>query len=162
MIEVYQDYIEKKLKEAGIKTKVCRTMKELTTFSNAHVGAAIVHKDKLEREKKNKVYEVEGSTIKRIRKFRRETTVNVVIGEFEASKCDEIFTRFLALIDRGIHDTSGNYVSIEIDEVDWVDKEDSILQSKIAAQIPITFHGGIYQDATYKSFIPDINISEEA
>jgi len=161
MIEIYQDYIEKKLKEAGIKTKVFQTMKELKTFTGAHVGAAIVDKDRFQREKKNKVYQVNDSTVKRIKKLSRETTVNVIIGEFETSKCDEIFARFLSLIDKGIYDTEGNYIAIEIEEADWVDKEDSILQSKIAVQLPITFYGGIYQDVTYKPFVPDITIKEE-
>ncbi|WP_069997821.1 hypothetical protein [Cellulosilyticum sp. I15G10I2] len=161
MIEVYQNYIVTKLKEAGIKTKVCISMKELKNFSGAHVGAVIVDKDRFEREKKNKVYQVGDSTVKRIKKLSRETTVNVIIGEFETSKCDEIFARFLSLIDKGIYDTEGNYIVIEIEEADWVDKEDSILQSKIAVQLPIIFYGGIYQDITYKPFVPDISMNEE-
>ena len=162
MIELYQDYIEKKLKEAGIKTKVCKSMKELKGFSGTHVGAAIVDKETFEREKKNKVYQSNDNTVKRIMKLRRITIVNVIIGEFETSKCDEIFATFLSVMDKGIHDTEGNYIAIEIGEADWVDREDSILQSKIAVQLPITFYGGIYQDVTYRPFIPDVSINEEA
>lgn len=161
MIEVYKKYIAAKLKEAGIKTKVCMSMKELKNFSGTHIGAVIVDKDRFEREKKNKVYQVGDNTIKRIKKLSRETTVNVIIGEFETSKCDEIFARFLSLIDKGIYDTEGNYIAIEIEEADWVDKEDSILQSKIAVQLPVTFYGGIYQDVNYKPFVPEFSISEE-
>ena len=37
-------------------------------------------------------------------------------------------------------------MDIEIGQVEWVEKEDSILKANIACQIPITFHGGIYRD----------------
>lgn len=161
MIEIYQTYITSRLKEAGIKTKVCVNMKELKAFSGSHVGAAIIDKDKFEREKKNKVYQIGDSTIKRIKKLNRQTTVNVVIGEFETSKCDEIFAKFLSLVEKGIYDPEGNYIEIEMGDAEWVDKEDSILQSKIAVQLPITFIGGIYQDVVYKQFVPGIGVHEE-
>ena len=32
-------------------------------------------------------------------------------------------------------------MDIELGEVEWVDKEDSILKANIACQIPVTFHG---------------------
>jgi len=42
-------------------------------------------------------------------------------------------------------------VDIELGEVEWVDKEDSILKANIACQIPVTFHGGIYRDDKKKA-----------
>lgn len=149
MVELYQDYIEKLLKESGMK-KVCKTMKELELFSNPHVSAVIIDKDAFEVKDKRKVYDNNGNTVKRVRKYERNTTLNVVIGEYETVKCDDYFAKFLSLIDKGIYDNDGNFISIELGEADWVSSKDSILKSTIAVQIPVIFHGGIYKEHEYK------------
>ncbi|MFQ7874052.1 hypothetical protein [Enterocloster sp.] len=69
----------------------------------------------------------------------------VVIGEYSEEACEAIFLAFLEALGQGIR-LDGNYVDIELGEVEWVDKEDSILKANIACQIPVTFHGGIYRD----------------
>ena len=74
-----------------------------------------------------------------------DTSFKVVIGEYTEETCEEIFLAFLEALENGIH-IEGNYVDIEIGQVEWVEKEDSILKANIACQIPITFHGGIYRD----------------
>ena len=150
MIEIYQAYLATLLKSAGIKTKICITMKELQSFDNAHVGAVIVDKDLIESSYDKKIYEDMGKTKKRIKKYRRDTTINVVIGEHDATKCDSIFAKFLSIIEKGTYDANGNWVEIELGEAEWVSDKDSILKSKIAVEMPIIFHGGIYQDYEYK------------
>ena len=64
--------------------------------------------------------------------------------------CEAIFLAFLEVLGQGIR-LDGNYVDIELGEVEWVDKEDSILKANIACQIPVTFHGGIYRDDKKKT-----------
>lgn len=40
----------------------------------------------------------------------------------------------------------GNFVPIEVEGADWVDKDDSILKAQVAVQVSITFQGGVYKD----------------
>ncbi|CAH8248798.1 hypothetical protein WJ0W_006768 [Paenibacillus melissococcoides] len=85
---------------------------------------------------------------KRRKMFERETTFVVVIGEYSQEQADAIFEAFLALLDPGIL-IDGNYTALEVEEADWVDKEDSILQAKIAVQLKVTFRGGVYKDTDF-------------
>lgn len=160
MIEMYQLYLEEKLKESGVKEKICKTMKELQNFQGSHVGAVIVDFDKLDKHKKNKVYEVGEKKIKRVKKFDRITRLNIIIGDQEIYKCDAIFATFLSKIDRGIVDPDGNFVEIELEQADWISDKDSILKSKIAVQLPINFHGGIYKDYVYADVVPYILLDD--
>lgn len=160
MIELYQKYIEDKLKEAGIKTLIHKTMKSLQDYKEPHVGAVIVDSDKLSLEKQSKVYEVGEQKIKRVKKFSRTTQLNVIIGEYKVAKCDEIFTVFLSLLDAGIYDLDGNYIAIELEDAAWVSDKDNILKSSIAVQVPVRFVGGIYADYQYKTITPHVLLAE--
>lgn len=150
MIEVYQAYIAELLKRAGIKTKICVEMRELQSFANPHVGAAIVDKDTVEKVRQKKVYTDEEKMKKRVKRFNRETIINVVIGENNSEMCDKIFAEFLSIIDDGLYDNAGNYIPIEVGEAEWVTDKDSILKSKIAVEIPVTFYGGVYREYDFK------------
>ena len=48
-------------------------------------------------------------------------------------------------ISKGL-EVDGNWVDIEIGKADWVEREDSILKSKIAVEFDVTLTGGIYKD----------------
>ena len=56
--------------------------------------------------------------------------------------------RFVASLDRGIY-IDGNFVPIEIEGADWVDKDDSLLKAQVAVQVMITFNGGVYRDTGF-------------
>ena len=65
-------------------------------------------------------------------------------------------------IDHGLH-LDGNHVEIELGEVKWVEKDDSILKAEIACEIPVTFHGGYYKDVTRKPFAGiNVNVGGES
>lgn len=149
MIELYQNYLVEKLKNSGIK-KVCVSMKELQASSDIVIGAVIIDKDILNDVKQNKIYYSEDKTIKRIKKLARDTYINVIIGQSNSTKCDEIFRAFLSSIDKGIYDNDNNYIDIELKEAEWVSDKDSILKSTMAVQLTIIFHGGIYKDYEFK------------
>lgn len=57
-------------------------------------------------------------------------------------------SRFVASLDRGIY-IDGNFVPIEIEGADWVDKDDSLLKAQVAVQVMITFNGGVYRDTGF-------------
>lgn len=58
---------------------------------------------------------------------------------------ERTLTNFLKHISKGL-EVDRNWVDIEIGEADWVEKEDSILKSKIAVEFDVTLTGGIYTD----------------
>ena len=71
-----------------------------------------------------------------------------IIGGYTDNEVEEIFDRFVASLDRGIY-IDGNFVPIEIEGADWVDKDDSLLKAQVAVQVMITFNGGVYRDTGF-------------
>lgn len=163
MIEQIQTYLSDKLLKAGIRTTVATTMKELESFGGTHVGAVIIDKDNFEEFKKSTVFKADEKQYTRVQKLKRETMVNVIIGEYSNSECDKIFTNFLNLLDKGFVDDAGNFVYLELLEADWISDKDSILQSNIAVQLPIKCTSSIYKDIEFLDVseeIPIIDIEE--
>ena len=128
-----KEYLKECLEKAGIKNEVITTWKRLQLKTDSHVGAVLR----------------EGQTV-RTKVYAVDTRFKVVIGEYSEESCEAIFLAFLEALGQGIR-LDGNYVDIELGEVEWVDKEDSILKANIACQIPVTFHGGIYRDDKKKT-----------
>lgn len=153
MIELYEKYLEELLLQAGMNSEICKSIQELKNYAGSYVGGVVLDKDHFEVERKNKVYIEKGVQKKRIKKFNRTTEFLVIIGEHTSQACDEIFAKFLSLIDKGIYDLEGNYVEIEIGEAEWLRDKDSILVSSVVVQVGISFKGGIYKDFEYKSVI---------
>lgn len=149
MIGQCKKYLIDILKEAGIKSNVYTSMKKLEQSSESHIGAVLFEGDSFTRSgSKTKYRDQEGDKRKRVKVFSRKVSFVVVIGEYEEGKCEEIFEKFITLLNRGIV-IDGNFTGIEIDDADWVDKDDSILKAKIAVQVKITFEGGLYKDTGY-------------
>lgn len=149
MIGQYRDYLIQKLKEAGIKSTVHTSFKKLSLSQESHVGAVLFEGDKFERSGSKTIYRDErGDKQKRFKVFDRGTTFNVVIGEYDQEKCEAIFESFMSSLDKGLV-VDGNFIPIEIEDADWVDKDDSILKAKVAVQIKVRFDGGIYKDVRF-------------
>ena len=70
------------------------------------------------------------------------------VENYTDNEVEEIFDRFVASLDRGIY-IDGNFVPIEIEGADWVDKDDSLLKAQVAVQVMITFNGGVYRDTGF-------------
>lgn len=149
MIGQCKEYLIQKLKDAGIKSKVYTSIKKLEQSNESHIGAVLFEGDGFTRSGSKTIYVDQGSDKrKRVKIFDRKTSFVVVIGEYEESKCESIFEKFIGLLDRGIL-IDGNFTAIEIDDADWVDENDSVLKAKIAVQVKITFEGGLYKDTGY-------------
>ena len=149
MITEGKAYLIQKLRDAGIKGKVCESLKELKNVQDSHVGAVIPDGDSLSRSYQKKLYRDEANTKHKRRKvFDRELTFVVVIGEYKHAQADEIFERFMASLEPGIV-IDGNYTAIEVEEADWVAEQDSILKAAIAVQIKVKLIGGIYRDSDF-------------
>ncbi len=161
MLEQIQKYLSDKLIDAGITTTVLTTMKELESYSGTHVGAVIIDKDNLEKYKKTTRFSLDDKTFNRVQKFKRETTVNVIIGEYDAESCDAIFTKFLTILDSGFYDDNKNYVYLEILEADWISDKDSILLSNMAVQVPIKCTSDVYNDYKFVDVTPVIEVVEK-
>lgn len=141
-----KEYLKECLQKAGIKNEVITTWKALQIKMDSHVGAVLREGQTITRNgSKRNFKDQDGVRCVRAKAYDVDTSFKVVIGEYTEEKCEEIFLAFLEALGNGIH-IEGNYVDIEIGQVEWVEKEDSILKANIACQIPITFHGGIYRD----------------
>lgn len=155
MISKYKDYLEEKLRVAGVKGKIYHTEKELKLSSAVHLGAILFSKEKFEKDGSKKIYQKEDAMrVKRVCKLKRITEIVVVIGDSKEENCEEIFSNFLSMLDSGMDDGSGNYIEIEALDSDWVYDKDNILKSKTAVMVWIRFTGGIYVD------IPLVKINE--
>lgn len=156
MVTACRNYLVEKLIAAGIKTKVHTAEKTLLLSKEAHLGAVIVSGDTFVRSGSKKIYQSEqGDKRRRLKTHERTTKFRVVIGEYQEAACEAIFDKFLTSIETGI-EVDGNYTSIEIEDADWVDKEDSILSSKLAVMINIKFIGGVYKDIPLVKFEGEI------
>ena len=84
----------------------------------------------------------------RRKKYDREVSFTVVIGEYDIEKVQRLYDILLQELPTGIY-IDGNYTAIEPTEAEWFDDEDTILKAKSAVQVKITFRGGVYQDTGY-------------
>ena len=138
-----------KLKAAGIKSKPFTTEKALEKSQESHIGAVLFERETFTRNGSKKRYRDEEGTLHKRRKImERATTFGVIIGGYTDNEVEEIFDRFVASLDRGIY-IDGNFVPIEIEGADWVDKDDSLLKAQVAVQVMITFNGGVYRDTGF-------------
>lgn len=154
-----RDYLIDKLTTSGIKTRPYTTMKKLSGSYEAHIGAVLFSKETFNRNGAKRSYtDQTGGRNKRLKVFSRESTFDVIIGDADPDKVEEIFDAFMTGLDRGFY-VDGNYVYIEPGEAEWADDEDSILKSKMAVKVGISFVGGIYKD-TSLSKLTDIEIAD--
>ena len=153
-------YLIDKLKEAGFRARIHETMKSLKSSGEIQIGGVIRYDDILTRSGSKKTYRDQGGAQhKRVKVWDRDTKLKVIIGEATEEKCEKLFTAFLEKLDRGIW-IDGNWVGIEVEDIGWVDGEDSILKSRLAVEIIISFKGGIYRENGYVA-IEQVRIDAE-
>lgn len=145
-----KEYLKQCLMAAGIKNEIATNWKNLQLKQDSHIGAILREGQTITRNGSKRNYEDQsGVRCVRTKVYDVDTVFKVVIGEYTEDDCERIFRKFLETLGDGIR-LDGNYVDIEIGQVEWVEKEDSILKANIACQVPITFHGGIYRDIKKK------------
>lgn len=141
-----KEYLKRCLVKAGIRNEIVTNWKNLQLKMDSHIGAILREGQTITRNgSKRNFTDQDGVRCVRTKVYDVDTVFKVVIGEYSEETCETIFRQFLSALGDGIRIES-NYVGIEIGQVEWVEKEDSVLKSNIACQITITFHGGIYTD----------------
>lgn len=142
-------YLLEKLVAAGLKSKPYTTEKTLEKSQESHIGAVLFESETISRNGSKTHYrDQEGAQKKRRKIFDRKLTFHVVIGDYNDDAVETMFEAFLANLDRGIY-IDGNFVLIEVEGADWVDKDDSILKAQVAVQVTISFDGGVYRDTGF-------------
>lgn len=141
-----RDFLVQKLKDAGLHGKIHESMKSLKNCNEVHVGAVLRTEENFTRSGSKKRYtDQQGQRKQRNKLFERITKLHVVIADTDEAKVEKILINFLKDISKGL-EVDGNWVDIEIGEADWVERDDSILKSKIAVEFDVTLTGGIYTD----------------
>lgn len=144
-----KEYLLGKLKAAGLKSKPYTTQKALEKSQESHIGAVLFESETLLRNgSKTRFRDQQGAQKKRRKVFDRALTFTVVLGDYTDDAVESMFAAFLASLDRGIY-VNGDFVPIEVEGADWVDKDDSILKAQVAVQIKIRFDGGLYRDTDF-------------
>ena len=146
MITVYKNYLEQKLKDAGMAGKIYFTLKELKQYSGVEIGAVLPGQEEFTRDTAKGYVTIDGKKFLRKKVYKRITNLVVVISGKDDAVTDDIMCSFLASLDLGIDDGKGNWSEIECQKGDWVDEVDSILRNKVAVQLLVKFTGGIYTD----------------
>lgn len=144
-----KQYLLDKLQEAGLKSRPYTTQKSLEKSQESHIGAVLFDRETYARNGSKKRFTNEdGEKHKRRKVFDRALTFTVTIGDYTDDAVEIMFERFIAALDSGIY-VEGNYVPIEVEGADWVDRDDSILKAQVAVQVRITFQGGVYRDTDF-------------
>lgn len=156
-----KEYLLEKLKAAGLKSKPYTTQKGLEKSQESHIGAVLFESETLLRNgSKTRYRDQEGAQKKRRKVFDRALTFTVIIGDYTDEAVESMFGAFLSGLDRGIY-VNGDYVPIEVEGADWVDKDDSILKAQVAVQIRIRFDGGLYRDTDFAK-VTDVEVESIA
>ena len=138
-----KEYLLDKLKAAGLKSKPYTTQKALEKSQESHIGAVLFESETLLRNgSKTRYRDQEGAQRRKV--FDRALAFTVIIGDYTDEAVESMFGAFLSSLDRGIY-VNGDFVPIEVEGADWVDKDDSILKAQVAVQIKIRFDGGVYR-----------------
>lgn len=144
-----KQYLLDKLKAAGLKSNPYTSEKALDKSMESHLGAVLFQSETILRNgSKTNYKDEEGAQKKRRKVFDRKLTFNVIIGDYSDEATEALFEAFLGGLDKGIY-INGNYVPITVDDAAWVDKDDTLLKSKVAVQINISFDGGLYKDTDF-------------
>ena len=149
MIEIYTNYLKKCLNNAGAKI-FYTSLKELETSSTSSFTGIFVVSEELEKVYGKKVIYKNNEKYRRIEKFKRKINFQVLIGDINVLKIENIFTKFMSEIDDKLILENGDVSFIEFSKVDYIDKKDTILKSEVTLQIDITFIELIYKDYPFK------------
>lgn len=156
-----KEYLLEKLKAAGLKSKPYTTQKGLEKSQESHIGAVLFESETLTRNGSKTYYkDQEGAQKKRRKVFDRALAFTVIIGDYTDEAVESMFEKFLASLDRGIY-VNGDFVPVEAEGADWVDKDDSILKAQVAVQVKIIFHGGVYKDTDFAK-VSELDIEDVA
>lgn len=151
MIEELQKYFENLLKGAG-SNLVYTFEKDIKDTSPPKFAAIFPLVEELEKSKdKAIIKKSEESEVKRIEKFKRNTTFRLIIADINYKSAEKIYTNFLSEFSEFIKNEDGTYTGFEILKADWENTEDTILKSKILLSIEVLAKTSIYKDYEIKN-----------
>lgn len=143
-----RDYLIRQLQATGA-AKPCTTMKMLALAKDSHVSAVLSDKETFARNGSKTIFQDDrGGRHKRKKILDRKQSFNVIIGDYTEDKVETTLEAFLTSLDDTLY-IDGNYVPIDAEEAEWAEKGDSILQSKLAVNVKVTFSGGVYKDTDF-------------
>lgn len=145
------------LVQCGATSNIYTSQKRLRACNESRVFAVLTESDGLAKNKSKRIYIDSSGKHKRRKKFDRDLTFSIVIGEYSMEKVEEIYDQFLENIPDGIY-VKGNYVEIEPTAADWIDDEDTIIRAKCAVQIKVVCKGSVYKDTDFAK-VNDIEIT---
>lgn len=135
------------LQEMGIKGEIYTSLSRLKTSNAIDFGAVFFEEEKPARSTERRIVRMKsGEKARRFKLFDREIKFLVTLGAKESRVTEERYETFLSLLPKGMTDSKNNWIEIEIETTDWVDRNDSILHSELAVQILVVFHVGLYKD----------------
>lgn len=144
-----KQYLLRKLKEAGLKSRPYTTSKALQKSQESHIGAVLFEREAYARNGSKKRFRDEkGAKHKRRKVFDRAVTFVVLIGDYADDTVEAMLEEFISLLDPGIM-VDGNFVPIEVEGAEWVDAEDALLKAQVAVRVTVTFNGGVYKDTDF-------------
>ena len=143
-----RDALKKCLMRISAAKNIHTSQKLLKAANESRVFAVLFENDGLEKSGDKRIYTDTGGKHKRRKKFSRNLTFSVVIGEYTMEKVQELYDKFLEDIPEGIY-VCGNYVQIEPMTADWMDNEDTIIRAKCAVEIKVVCKGGVYKDTDF-------------
>lgn len=157
-LQIRQELIDV-LQKAGCPGRIETSRKRLKTNQSVRIGAVLFEKEVIEKDEGKRHFLDADGQHKRRKRFSRELSFNVIIGEADIEGVETIYEKFVKNLPGGIY-VDGNWVGIEPVEADWLDDEDSILKAKCAVQLLVKCTGGTYTDTDYRR-ITDVEMTVE-
>lgn len=124
------------------------SMKKLKMATDSRVSAVLCESDIVEKDKQKRIYLDQFDRHRRTKKYRREITFTVVLGDYSQEEAESAYDKLLGVLEDGIY-VDGNWVEIEPSRAEWVFADDSILRAKCAVQLAVKFIGGVYVDTDF-------------
>ncbi len=156
MLSSCLDYLEAKLKEAGIN-KVSKKQEDAGGHQVIPSASITVGEETLRRV--GSLVAVLNDPAANLRVYRKKLYSRVIpfkvkIVQRDAITAENMGTSFIASLDRRILDSQGNAVLITAREAE-PEENTSILNQKGTVEYQVIFEGGIYLDKTHKLYSTD-------
>lgn len=146
MILACKEYLLSILKQMDIRGRIYTSLKELEVSNAIEYGAVLFDGEIPTRSTQNRRMKSPTRNIRRFKTFDRKMKFLVSFGSASVAHTQALYEDFMNKLPKGFLDTEENYIPIVVEEVDWMEKNDSILRSELLVQIRILFEGGLYHD----------------
>ena len=146
MIVECREYLLNTLQGLDIRGRIFTDFKELKTSNATDFGSVIFQGETPERSTEHRKFQMATGEVRRFKIFDRKINFTVGLGSRSARHTEALYEQFLAMLKKEMTNKENNHIGIEVGNVEWIDKNDSILQSELLVQIDITFLAGLYRD----------------